>query len=86
MNNKKAKIKWMLISLLVMVLSIAADQFTKHLTLLHLKDKAPVSLIDGVLELHFYPNTGIAWSMLEGQLFSLSLWELYFYPLCCSLC
>lgn len=58
----------MLISLLVMVLSIATDQFTKHLTLLHLKDKAPVSLIDGVLELHFYPNTGIAWSMLEGQL------------------
>lgn len=76
----------MLISLLVMVLSIATDQLTKHLTLLHLKDKAPVSLIDGVLELHFYPNTGIAWSMLEGQLFSLSLWELYFYPLCCSLC
>ncbi len=69
MNNKKAKIKWMLISLLVMALAIAADQFTKHLTLLHLKDKTPVSLIDGVLELHFYPNTGIAWSMLEGQLF-----------------
>lgn len=45
----------MLISLLVMVLSIATDQFTKHLTLLHLKDKAPVSLIDGVLELHFIP-------------------------------
>ena len=69
MNNKKAKTKWMLISLLVMVLAIAADQFTKHLTLLYLKDKTPVSLIDGVLELHFYPNTGIAWSMLEGQLF-----------------
>lgn len=45
----------MLISLFVMVLSIATDQFTKHLTLLHLKDKAPVSLIDGVLELHFIP-------------------------------
>ena len=68
MNNQKSKRKWMLIFLVVALLTIAADQFTKHLTLLYLKDQAPFSIIDGVLELHFFANTGIAWSMLEGQL------------------
>ena len=68
MNNQKLKRKWMLIFLVMTVITIAIDQFTKHLALLYLKDQAPISLIDGVLELHFYPNTGIAWSLLEGQL------------------
>ena len=66
--NFSAK-KMFFIDLLITIIGVLFDQFTKHLAVLCLKDQAPVSLIPGVLELHYlYPeNRGIAFGMFQGS-------------------
>ena len=66
--NLSAK-KMFFIDLLITIIGVLFDQFTKHLAVLRLKDQAPVSLIPGVLELHYlYPeNRGIAFGMFQGS-------------------
>ena len=66
-KKKIAKLKWMVIFTLCMCAAIFLDQWTKRLAISHLMGKEPYSLINGVLELQFFSNTGIAWSMLNGQ-------------------
>lgn len=68
MSKHKEKWKWLFIFFLVMLAAVAADQFTKYLAIENLQGKAPCVLIQNVLELQFFCNTGIAWSMLEGQM------------------
>lgn len=68
MNKKKSKIKWMILFFLMMLVSIILDQGTKLLAIKHLKGKEAFVLLKGVLEFQFFSNTGIAWSMLEGQI------------------
>lgn len=63
----KEKIKWLLTFLLFAVLAFGLDRFTKALVLTNLKGHAPFVLIPGVFELTYFENTGIAWSMLDGQ-------------------
>ena len=46
--NFSAK-KMFFIDLLITIISVLFDQFTKHLAVLCLKDQAPVSLIPGAL-------------------------------------
>lgn len=46
---------------------VAFDQLTKYLAVIHLKDKAPFVLINGVLELRYLENRGAAFSMLQNQ-------------------
>ena len=67
MLKNKNKIKWMILFFIITVISIALDQWTKYLAIQNLQGKGAYSLIKGVLELQFFSNTGIAWSMLEGQ-------------------
>ena len=67
MLKNKNKIKWMILFLLITVISIVLDQWTKYLAIQNLQGKGAYSLLNGVLELQFFSNTGIAWSMLEGQ-------------------
>lgn len=62
-----AKVKWMGIFALCVAAVILVDQWAKQLAITHLMGKEPYSLINGVLELQFFSNTGIAWSMLDGQ-------------------
>lgn len=69
MSKNRSKIKWLIIFLLIMTVSIFVDQYTKLLAIKYLQGKEAYSLIENVLELRFFSNTGIAWSMLEGQLF-----------------
>lgn len=52
--------------LLSAVLLIGVDQLTKWLAIQHLQ-QAPVVLIEGVLELRYSENTGIAWGMLPDR-------------------
>ncbi len=78
MNKYKTKIKWMFLFFVMMALSIILDQWTKNLVLLHLKDKGAYPLIQGVLEFQFFSNTGIAWSMLEGQIIFILLTGIVF--------
>ncbi|MBO5167033.1 MAG: signal peptidase II [Lachnospiraceae bacterium] len=67
MLKNKTKLKWLAIFFALTVLSIVLDQVTKLLAIKNLQGKGAYPLIDGVLELQFFSNTGIAWSMLEGQ-------------------
>ena len=51
----------------LMILLVAADQVAKWLSYLYLKGQLSISLIPGVLELHYlYPeNRGIAFGMFQ---------------------
>ena len=55
--NFSAK-KMFFIDLLITIIGVLFDQFTKHLAVLCLKDQAPVSLIPGALELRYLENRG----------------------------
>ncbi len=68
MNNSYSKSKWIVVFVIMTVLAIALDQATKYLAITYLQGKPAISLIEGVLEFQFYSNTGIAWSLLEGQI------------------
>ena len=46
---------------------IIIDQYTKHLAVLHLKNKPAFSIIDGVFELNYLENRGAAFGMLQNQ-------------------
>ncbi len=69
MLKNKNKIKWLVIFLIITAFSILLDQWTKYLAITNLQGKGAYTLIKGILELQFFSNTGIAWSMLEGQSF-----------------
>lgn len=43
------------------------DQFTKYLAIQHLKGKAEISLIDGVLQLRYLENFGAAFGSLQNK-------------------
>ena len=57
----------LLYSLILTVLLIALDQFTKILAVRHLMNKADIIIIPNVLQLHYLENTGAAFSILEGK-------------------
>ena len=60
--------KIMLIAdVVITVVLIAFDQFTKLLAIQNLKDKPAYVLIDGVLELDYLENRGSAFGMLQNQ-------------------
>ena len=64
--SKKKKI-FLVVDILLIALLIFLDQFTKHLAVVHLQDKPPINLINGVLELNFLKNSGAAFGMLQNQ-------------------
>ncbi|MED9903314.1 MAG: signal peptidase II [Lachnospiraceae bacterium] len=68
MSKHKSKIKGIAVFFLIMLAAVLFDQWTKYLAITHLQGKGTYPLIEGVLEFQFFSNTGIAWSMLEGQI------------------
>ncbi len=67
--HKKINRKGMLLAadLCVFLVLLFVDQFTKHLAILHLKDKAPFVLIEGVFEFRYLENRGSAFGLLQGR-------------------
>ncbi len=59
----------LLFDILVIFLLITADQYTKEMAVVHLKDKPAYIIINGVLELNYLENKGAAFGMLENQKF-----------------
>ncbi len=51
----------------IIILMAALDQLTKYLAIVHLKDKPALILIEGVLELQYLENRGVAFSMFQGK-------------------
>lgn len=67
--NKKINIKRLCICIVSIIVLVIIDQLTKVWAVNSLKDKEPIQLIKGVLELHYLPNgnTGAAFGMLQGK-------------------
>lgn len=59
-------------------LIVAADQFTKYLTLAHIPLHGHVDVLPGVVGLTYVRNTGAAWSSFEGMLWLFALIFLLF--------
>lgn len=55
------------IDLLIAAVLLSFDQYTKYLVTLHLKDRPALVLINGVLELQYFENTGIAFSLFQNR-------------------
>jgi signal peptidase II len=64
-NN--AKCVKLVVFLVLNVILVGFDQFTKHLAYVRLYGKSPYVLIKGVLELSYLQNAGAAWGMLQGR-------------------
>ncbi len=55
-----------LISILVVILGVALDQYTKYLATLHLKEHSKI-IIEGVFQLQYLENHGAAFGILQNQ-------------------
>lgn len=64
--SKKKKI-FITVDVILIVILVALDQFTKYLACKYLEGKPEIKLIDGVLELRFLRNNGAAFGMLQNQ-------------------
>lgn len=72
MDNMKKEIKrfqLFIFTLLLAVIGVFLDQYTKHLAVLHLKNQEPFVLIDGVFELQYLENRGAAFGLMQNQQF-----------------
>lgn len=58
----KKKFGIILIAILVFI-----DQFTKHLAIINLKDKAPIIIIRDVFQLYYLENRGAAFGILQNK-------------------
>ena len=65
--RKDRNYAFLLIDMLIAAVLLALDQFTKYLVTLHLKGQPALVLIDGVLELQYFGNTGIAFSLFQNR-------------------
>ena len=67
MHNENKR-KWIYATdLCLFALLLFADQMTKYLAIVHLKDRAPLVLVEGVFELQYLENRGSAFGFLQGR-------------------
>lgn len=55
-----------LLSIIIIVVGVVLDQFTKRLAVTHLQD-APIPIIENVFELQYLENRGAAFGMMQNQ-------------------
>ena len=69
MKNSKdvSSVKMIIIDMIWLIILIAADQVTKYMAVIFLKDKSACNIINGVLELNYLENRGAAFSMMQNQ-------------------
>lgn len=65
MNKKKAKA--LILDLIFLLVLIVADQYTKYIAVLKLKNQPAFNIINGVLEFNYLENRGAAFGMLQNQ-------------------
>lgn len=64
---KKKIISNSIIQIILFLLLIGIDQWTKHLALVNLKGREPAVLINGVLEFRYLENAGAAFSIFQNR-------------------
>ncbi|MCR4596673.1 MAG: signal peptidase II [Lachnospiraceae bacterium] len=57
----------LIIDAVIMCLLIVADQYTKALAVVMLKDKPAIPIISGILEFNYLENRGAAFGMMQNQ-------------------
>lgn len=62
-----ARKKNLIVDLLLIIVLIALDQYTKYLAVLKLKNQPAYSVIDGILEFNYLENRGAAFGLLQNQ-------------------
>ena len=67
MKWSKHKRNFIIFDFIMICFLIFVDQYTKHLAVLHLKDKPAYPIINGVFELNYLENRGAAFGMLQNQ-------------------
>jgi len=65
MNKPKKRL--LLADFLGLIALVLADQFTKYIAVVHLKDQPAIPIIPDVLELNYLENRGAAFGMLQNQ-------------------
>lgn len=63
------RVKMLVLDLLLTLILLGLDQFTKYLAIVKLKDQSAFVLWEGVLELRYLENRGSAFGMLQNQKF-----------------
>mgnify|MGYP004558183345 FL=1 len=53
--------------LVMLVVLVLIDYYTKYLAVIKLKNQAAFNIIDGVLEFNYLENRGAAFGMLQNQ-------------------
>ena len=76
--NRVRSVKYTCFWLIGTMLLILADQVTKKLAVVYLKQQGNVSLISGVLELQYLENQGMAFGLLKGRQFLFILFCIIF--------
>lgn len=66
-NMSKVKKKLIFIDIIILIIAIALDQFTKYLAVLYLKDQPAIPIIHNILELNYLENRGAAFGMMQDQ-------------------
>ncbi len=57
----------MLLEIIAVIILVGLDQWTKYLTILHLKQRPDdIQIIEGIFELTYVENTGAAFGMLKN--------------------
>lgn len=62
-----ARKKNLIVDLLLIIVLIVLDQYTKYLAVLKLKNQPAYSVIDGILEFNYLENRGAAFGLLQNQ-------------------
>lgn len=62
-----ARKKNLIVDLLLIIVLIVLDQYTKYLAVLKLKNQSAYSVIDGILEFNYLENRGAAFGLLQNQ-------------------
>lgn len=61
------RIKKGLLGLFCALVLVSLDQYTKSLAVAHLRDQGPIVLWEGVFELRYLENLGMAFGLLQNQ-------------------
>lgn len=65
--NKKSGLKNYVMAVILVIVAVLLDQYTKYLAVTHLKGNSAYVLIDNVFELTYLENRGAAFGLLQNR-------------------
>lgn len=81
METKKIKINQTIFMILGVLVLFGLDQWTKQLAVVHLQGQEDITLIPGVLQLHYLENRGAAFGLMQNHIWIFVILTLAFLVL-----